>query len=102
VLAARDFGKTVLAADDVAVAVQEYADCAVFRVHARARGFVALGFADRAPAPSVDVLLLWVDDETGTGRILVSFHFRPRRRQVFACARLPKTTVTIPIASRRI
>lgn len=71
-LAAREYGKTVLAADDMVVAVQEYTDCAVFRVHARAKGFVALGFADRVPAPSVDVLLLWVDDETGTGRILVS------------------------------
>lgn len=81
-LSAREYGKTVLATDDVLVAVQEYADCAVFRVQARARGFVALGFADRVPAPSVDVLLLWVDDETGTGRILVSAGRLTSRRTV--------------------
>jgi len=69
VLTAREYGKTVLAGHDIVVTVQEYADCAVFRVQARTRGFVSLGFTDSA---SVDVLLLWVDDETGTGHILVS------------------------------
>lgn len=73
-LSAAKYGKIVLAADEIAVAVQEYTDCVVFRVQAKTRGYVALGFADPTiPAPSVDVLLMWVDDETGTGHIMVSF-----------------------------
>lgn len=71
-LAADKYGKTVLAGDGIAVTAQEYADSVVFRVQARTRGYVALGFAESAAAPSVDVLLLWADDETGTGHILVS------------------------------
>jgi len=72
-LAAGEYGKTVMVADEMAVAVQEYADCAVFRVRARTRGYVALAFADPGSALAADVLLLWVDDETGTGHILVSY-----------------------------
>lgn len=73
-LAADKYGKTVLSGDGIAVAAQEYADSVVFLVRARTRGYVAVGFAETAEAlSSVDVLLLWVDDETGTGHILVSF-----------------------------
>lgn len=70
-LAATKYGKTVLAGDQLTVAVQEYTDCLVFRVQARTRGYVALGFVDPI-ASSVDVLLLWVDDDTGTGHVMVS------------------------------
>lgn len=67
------YAKTVLTGDEMAVSVQEYADCAVFRVQARTRGYVALAFADHlVPTRPVDVLLAWVDDETGTGHALVS------------------------------
>ncbi|XP_025190486.1 MOXD1 homolog 1-like [Melanaphis sacchari] len=68
-LAATKYGKTVLAGDEITVAAQEYADCLVFRVQARTRGYVALGFVDPT-APSVDVLLAWVDDDTGTGHVM--------------------------------
>lgn len=78
-LATGRYGKTVLASDEMAVAVQEYADCAVFRVQARTRGYVALGFVDPIAAHSVDVLLLWVDDETGAGHLLVSCLARSMR-----------------------
>lgn len=65
--------KTVVSGDEMAVSVREYADCAVFRVQARTRGYVALAFADHViPTRPVDVLLAWVDDETGTGHLLVS------------------------------
>lgn len=69
-LAATKYGKTVLAGDEIAVATQEYADCVVFRVQARTRGYVALGFVDPI-ASSVDVLLAWVDDDTGAGHLMV-------------------------------
>lgn len=72
-LATGKYGKTVMATDEMAVAVQEYTDCAVFRVQARTRGYVALAFVDPGSALAADVLLLWVDDETGTGHILVSY-----------------------------
>ncbi|XP_029345132.1 MOXD1 homolog 1 [Acyrthosiphon pisum] len=68
-LAATKYGKTVLAGDEITVAAQEYADCLVFRVQARTRGYVALGFVDPF-ASSVDVLLAWVDDDAGTGHIM--------------------------------
>lgn len=71
-LAATKYGKTVLVSDEITVAAQEYADCLVFRVQARTRGYVALGFVDPF-ASSVDVLLAWVDDDTGTGHVMVSF-----------------------------
>jgi len=71
-LAATKYGKTVLAGDEITVAAQEYADCLVFRVQARTRGYVALGFVDPF-ASSVDVLLAWVDDDAGTGHVMVSF-----------------------------
>jgi len=71
-LAATKYGKTVLAGDEITVAAQEYADCVVFRVQARTRGYVALGFVDPI-ASSVDVLLAWVDDDTGAGHVMVSF-----------------------------
>jgi len=69
-LAATKYGKTVLAGEEIAVAAQEYADCVVFRVQARTRGYVALGFVDPI-ASSVDVLLAWVDDDTGAGHLMV-------------------------------
>jgi len=71
-LSAAKYGKTVLAGDEITVAAQEYADCLVFRVQARTRGYVALGFVDPF-ATSVDVLLAWVDDDAGTGHVMVSF-----------------------------
>jgi len=71
-LSATKYGKTVLAGDEITVAAQEYADCLVFRVQARTRGYVALGFVDPF-ASSVDVLLAWVDDDAGTGHVMVSF-----------------------------
>lgn len=71
-LTATKYGKTLLAGDEITVAAQEYADCLVFRVQARTRGYVALGFLDPF-ASSVDVLLAWVDDDAGTGHVMVSF-----------------------------
>lgn len=76
-LTADKYGKTALVADELTVAVQEYEDYAVFRVRARTRGFVALAFVDSGQA-AADVLLMWVDDETGAGHILVSVS-RPNR-----------------------
>ncbi|VVC40493.1 Copper type II, ascorbate-dependent monooxygenase-like, C-terminal,DOMON domain,Copper type II [Cinara cedri] len=65
------YDKTVSAGDEMSVSVREYADCAVFSVQARTRGYVAMAFADQlAPARSVDVLLAWVDDETGIGYVV--------------------------------
>lgn len=96
------YGRTLLSGDEMAVSVQEYADCAVFRVQARTRGYVALAFADHViPTRPVDVLLAWVDDETGTGYLLVSEVARKRLDKVSASTVLaPYKKPKPPLASR--
>lgn len=88
------YGKTVLAANELTVAVQPYADCVVFRVRARTAGYVALGFADPAAA-AVDVVLAWVDDETGIGHVLVSTSLSNALFNGLSCV-VGRTVIFIP------
>jgi hypothetical protein len=43
-----------------------------FLVEAKTRGYLGLGLSHDGSLPSADILMAWVDDDTGKGHIVVS------------------------------